>query len=332
MIEYVSSWFTPTVLFCVLNLVIGTILLSSSLKPQKKQHQLGDDNSVPQLARVPSLIQRVRSFNYSFRQEHDPFSYAQNTPSLSRAPSLLERFSAVNFSFSRSDHPGDFPANTHYADPPENETQITRTPSLLERVKSINLSFSRSRQPDPFPSNSSFSHSDYPGDFPANTHHADPPENETQTTRAPSLLERVKSINLSFSRSRQPDPFPSTTHFTELQTQKVEVEEEERDSGTVMSHARRTKSATCAEIPAKKAKKKMEKSTKCCTIILSIKERNKIVDNVKIDILLGFHRMIRQPVSSVIGCNGFESGLGHGNHLVAPPWSSQATMEQHYDG
>nr|GMC77774.1 hypothetical protein Iba_chr03fCG1710 [Ipomoea batatas] len=64
----------------------------------------------------------------------------------------------------------------------------------------------------------------------------------------------------------------------------------------------------------------------------SIKERNKIVDNVKIGILLGFHRMIRQPVSSVIGCNGFESGLGHGNHLVAPPWSSHATMEQHYDG
>nr|GMD01788.1 DNA ligase 1-like [Ipomoea batatas] len=260
MIEYVSSWFTPTVLFCVLNLVIGTILLSSTLKPQKKQHQLGDDNSVPQLARVPSLIQRVRSFNYSFRQEHDPFSYAQNTPSLSRAPSLLERFSAVNFSFSRSDHPGDFPANTHHADPPENETQTARPPSLLERVKSINLSFSRSRQPDPFPSNSSFSRSDYPGDFPANTHHADPPENETQTTRAPSLLERVKSINLSFSRSRQPDPFPSTTHFTELQTQKVEVEEEDRDSGAVMSQARRTKSATCAEIPAKKAKKKMGKS------------------------------------------------------------------------
>ncbi|XP_031093242.1 pathogen-associated molecular patterns-induced protein A70-like [Ipomoea triloba] len=254
MIEYVSSWFTPTVLFCVINLVIGTILLSSSLKPQKKQHQLGDDNSVPQLARVPSLIQRVRSFNYSFRQEHDPFSYAQNTPSLSRAPSPLERFSAVNFSFSRSDHPGDFPANTHHADLPENETQITRAPSLLERV----MSFSRSRQPDPFPSNSSFSRSDNPGDFPANTHHADPPEDETHITRSPSLLQRVKSINLSFSRSRQPDPFPSTTHFTELQTQKVEVEEEERDSGAVMSHARRTKSATCAEIPAKK--KKMGKS------------------------------------------------------------------------
>ncbi|XP_019151072.1 PREDICTED: DNA ligase 1-like [Ipomoea nil] len=193
MIEYVSSWFTPTVLFCVLNLVIGTILLSSTLKPQKKQqHQLGDDNSVPQLAPVPSLFQRVRSFNYSLQQEH-------HTPSLYRAPSLLQRLGAVNFSFSRSD------------------------------------------------------------DFPASTHHADPPEDDTQTTRAPSLLERVRSINLSFSRSRQPDPSPSTTHLAEspeAQTQKVEVE---RDSETVMSHDRRTKSATCAEIPAKK-KKKMEKS------------------------------------------------------------------------
>lgn len=208
MIEYVSSWFTPTILFCVLNLMIGTIFISSSLKPhqnKKQHHQLGDDdNSVPQLTRVPSLLERVRSFNYSLRQDQsvsDPFSHAQNTYPFSRTPSLLERLGAVNLPFSRS---GDFPATTHYADPPEN-----------------------------------------------GAHHNAP------LAPAPSFLERVRSINLSFSRSEQPDPFPSTTHHTEspeAQTRKVED-----NSESVMSHARRTKSATLAEIPAF-SKKKMKKS------------------------------------------------------------------------
>nr|GMD83191.1 Alpha/Beta hydrolase fold [Ipomoea batatas] len=64
----------------------------------------------------------------------------------------------------------------------------------------------------------------------------------------------------------------------------------------------------------------------------SIKERNKIVDKVKKGGLLGFRRLIRQPVSSVIDGNGSESGLGHGNHLVAPrvPYLREAMQEHHH--
>ncbi|XP_022856492.1 uncharacterized protein LOC111377593 [Olea europaea var. sylvestris] len=57
----VTSWLTPTVLFCVLNLTIVTIVITSSLN-KLGHHQ---DNSRPQLVRVPSLLERVKSINLS---------------------------------------------------------------------------------------------------------------------------------------------------------------------------------------------------------------------------------------------------------------------------
>ncbi|CAA2935331.1 Hypothetical predicted protein [Olea europaea subsp. europaea] len=57
----VTSWLTPTVLFCVLNLTIVTIVITSSLN----KHGHHQDNSRPQLVRVPSLLERVKSINLS---------------------------------------------------------------------------------------------------------------------------------------------------------------------------------------------------------------------------------------------------------------------------
>ncbi|XP_011093736.1 LOW QUALITY PROTEIN: uncharacterized protein LOC105173623 [Sesamum indicum] len=107
-IELVASWFTPTVLFCVLNLMIGTIFITSSLKPPKQQEKLAghdaeqcdpvhyaveghqqhkqqekigghdDDEQPPQLVRVPSFFERVKSINLSrYRAEQsDPVHHA----------------------------------------------------------------------------------------------------------------------------------------------------------------------------------------------------------------------------------------------------------------
>ncbi|CAI9782660.1 unnamed protein product [Fraxinus pennsylvanica] len=73
----VSSCLTPTVLFCILNLTIVTIFITSTLK---KQHKFTDDqdNSPPQLIRVPSLLERVKSINLSFYSsgQPDPFDSA----------------------------------------------------------------------------------------------------------------------------------------------------------------------------------------------------------------------------------------------------------------
>nr|GMC88200.1 Alpha/Beta hydrolase fold [Ipomoea batatas] len=63
-----------------------------------------------------------------------------------------------------------------------------------------------------------------------------------------------------------------------------------------------------------------------------IKECRKVTDEVGDSGLLGFGRLIGQPVSSVIGGNGPESGIGDGEHLVAPrvPYLREAMQEHHH--
>ncbi|CAI9782658.1 unnamed protein product [Fraxinus pennsylvanica] len=69
-----ASFLTPTfLLFCVLNLTIVTIFITSALK---KLQKLSDDqdNSPLQLIRVPSLLKRVKPINlFVYRSEqHEP--------------------------------------------------------------------------------------------------------------------------------------------------------------------------------------------------------------------------------------------------------------------
>ncbi|KAK6139620.1 hypothetical protein DH2020_026644 [Rehmannia glutinosa] len=74
-VEIVTTWLTPTVLFCLLNLMIGTIFFISSLKPNTKRINLGDNNKDehrPQLGRVPSFFERVKSINLSRYQPEQP--------------------------------------------------------------------------------------------------------------------------------------------------------------------------------------------------------------------------------------------------------------------
>ncbi|OIS99891.1 PREDICTED: uncharacterized protein LOC109230384 [Nicotiana attenuata] len=144
MIESLSSWFTPTVLFCVLNLMIGIILISSSFKNDKKQQQqqYAEDNNLPQLPRTPSLLQRVRSVNY-FSFVPEPFNSPLNTPHFADdssprfgySPSFLQRVRSINFSFSpRSEKPSPFPSLDQYAAGPadENEPQKVETVTVTE--------------------------------------------------------------------------------------------------------------------------------------------------------------------------------------------------------
>ncbi|XP_010262112.1 PREDICTED: uncharacterized protein LOC104600711 [Nelumbo nucifera] len=65
------SWFTPTVLFLLLNLMIGTIAVTSSLGSHKHDHNKDERHGHhPQLARAPSVLQRLKSINlYRYRSE-----------------------------------------------------------------------------------------------------------------------------------------------------------------------------------------------------------------------------------------------------------------------
>ncbi|KAJ1433402.1 hypothetical protein SESBI_05928 [Sesbania bispinosa] len=156
----IASWFTPSSLFIFVNLVIGTIAITSRFATPKTQ---------PQLRRSPSLLQRVSSFTLRNNYNHyEPTFVTQpdsecTQPQLVRTPSFLERVRSFNLSLYK--HEPAAHTETEYALQPEpenpKEPQLVRTPSLLQRVRS--MSFSRlytsdsihteHEDPDPNPCN-----------------------------------------------------------------------------------------------------------------------------------------------------------------------------------
>ncbi|XP_043707691.1 pathogen-associated molecular patterns-induced protein A70-like [Telopea speciosissima] len=80
----VYGWFTPTVLFVLLNLMIGTIAVSSGLGTKKNPAKEGKQ---PPLTRAPSVLERLKSINlYRYRSEEvNPF------PSVTTTVQPLER-------------------------------------------------------------------------------------------------------------------------------------------------------------------------------------------------------------------------------------------------
>ncbi|KZV29649.1 hypothetical protein F511_00927 [Dorcoceras hygrometricum] len=71
-LELVTSWLTPTVLFCLLNLMIGIVFVISGRSNPPKSRSEDDAVSPPQLARVPSLFERVNSIKRSFSRSENP--------------------------------------------------------------------------------------------------------------------------------------------------------------------------------------------------------------------------------------------------------------------
>lgn len=137
-LAFMTDWSTPTVLFCVLNLMIVTIFIASNFKSP-------NNNTPSQLTRSPSLLERVKSLNLSSfyttipeSENHDKFHFEttefNSTSQLSRPPSLLQRVKSIDFSFSAF----------HNSFPLESEQRLANSPtlSLLERVKSFRLTSS----------------------------------------------------------------------------------------------------------------------------------------------------------------------------------------------
>lgn len=169
-----ASWFTPIVLFCFLNLMIATIYLASTFKDKNHHHHHHpQENSLGQLARAPSLLNRVKSINFPFYSpDHHNYPFFPQThhteePSISmssrlehnsssqlvRAPSLLERVKSFNFSFYSQEHDHPLVPQPHFEEPTtgissfsssreqhNTPSQLVRAPSLLERVRSFNIS------------------------------------------------------------------------------------------------------------------------------------------------------------------------------------------------
>ncbi|KAG2310746.1 hypothetical protein Bca4012_025260 [Brassica carinata] len=199
LVSTAASWFTPTTLFLLLNLMIGTIVITSRIgsSGSRKHHP-----------------------------HHDGFGSGHAPSPLARAPSIIDRVKSINFHLYKFPHPETelFSTTTHHHDvigsdlpvyPDPNQAPLQRAPSLLDRVKSINMS-----------SYFKFPH-DVTGSDPHSHSHPDP----TPLQRAPSLLDRVRSINMSHFKFPQynPEENDSATHteptrFENVSTRKSRVE------------------------------------------------------------------------------------------------------------
>ncbi|KFK27247.1 hypothetical protein AALP_AA8G357300 [Arabis alpina] len=262
-ISTVASWFTPTTLFLLLNLMIGTIVITSKFGSGSRKHHphhdgFGSGHAPAPLTRAPSIIDRVKSINFhlykfphpetelfSMTTHHDVIGsdlhvYPDpNPPPLQRAPSLLDRVKSINmsyFKFPPHDVTGSDPHSYSHPDPNPNPAPLQRAPSLLDRVKSINKSYLNFHQEE----NDYANHKETTRfeTIPTRMDRVDPidiskfkiPEEDQPTgtgfnnpiepsrlNRAPSILERVKSIKLSsFYRSdpdeQNPDPVLHEEH------------------------------------------------------------------------------------------------------------------------
>ncbi|KAI3941944.1 hypothetical protein MKW98_009154 [Papaver atlanticum] len=79
-----NSWCTPTVLFLLMNVMIGVVAVASGFgTPAKPQQQQAEDEKRlhPQLVRSPSRLERLKSMNfYRFRSEDfNPFNSITTT-------------------------------------------------------------------------------------------------------------------------------------------------------------------------------------------------------------------------------------------------------------
>ncbi|KAF9662316.1 hypothetical protein SADUNF_Sadunf18G0040300 [Salix dunnii] len=127
-----SSWFTPTVLFVLLNLMIGTIFITSSLATHKPndQHQEQEKHAQAQnghglgygdqLARSPSVLQRLKSINFYSYRSQEPTTLTFEKPQESDQHFTLHQ-------------------QGYQYDQNQNQQPISRSPSMLQRLKSINL-------------------------------------------------------------------------------------------------------------------------------------------------------------------------------------------------
>ncbi|KAI3409700.1 DUF4408 domain-containing protein [Psidium guajava] len=132
----INSWFTPSVFFVLLNLMIGTIFITSSFsthkpneeeqEPYHQQHQQHEESPKPQqLTRSPSMLQRLKSISlYSYRSQ-EPNTHFGKTPEMETHSELLRQSPELG-----QENEGESEKETPF---------LTRSPSMLDRLKSFNL-------------------------------------------------------------------------------------------------------------------------------------------------------------------------------------------------
>ncbi|KAI5586233.1 hypothetical protein BDE02_06G199500 [Populus trichocarpa] len=129
-----NSWLTPAVFFVLLNLMIGTIFVSSRLATQKpgdqrqeqEKHVQAQYGHGYQLTRSPSVLQRLKSISlYSYRSQ-EPTTVTFENP----------QDSDQRFTFHQQTSQQDY---QYHQNQNQNQPTISSSPSMLQKIKSINL-------------------------------------------------------------------------------------------------------------------------------------------------------------------------------------------------
>ncbi|XP_044472356.1 LOW QUALITY PROTEIN: pathogen-associated molecular patterns-induced protein A70-like [Mangifera indica] len=211
----ITGWFTPNTLFLFVNLVIGTIALTSRFSSIKKPHAGAPEEK-------PSFVQPTSELLY---RSHTVDS---NPLQLARAPSLLQRVTSNLFSYKFPDPEEEQPAfvqateplnGTYPVDP--NPPRLARAPSLLERVKFINFpSIYKSQQQPPFRKKKLVAH-----------------DSETDVPTDPGYKPRRSKSERKKSERRVQDDMKKSESEKSM---KVEMENNERETETVEQRTQQT--------------------------------------------------------------------------------------------
>ncbi|KAL9400082.1 hypothetical protein Peur_009043 [Populus x canadensis] len=127
-----NSWLTPAVFFVLLNLMIGTIFVSSRLATQKpgdqrqeqEKHVQAQYGHGYQLTRSPSVLQRLKSISLHSYRSQEPTTVTFENP----------QDSDQRFTFHQQTSQQDYQYRQD-----QNQPTISSSPSMLQKIKSINL-------------------------------------------------------------------------------------------------------------------------------------------------------------------------------------------------
>ncbi|KAI3821998.1 hypothetical protein L1987_09579 [Smallanthus sonchifolius] len=143
---FMTSWFTPTVLFILLNLMIATILFTSNL-PNKlpTENPQNQNNSIQsKLARSPSILHRLKSFNiyYPHRSEPEPEPEPESSSlTIHHQQQQSLEIAATQYVFN---HPFDFdPTRIENENPPEQDADFVETHEEDDDLESLDEVYSK---------------------------------------------------------------------------------------------------------------------------------------------------------------------------------------------
>ncbi|KAL4372130.1 uncharacterized protein LOC110263604 [Arachis ipaensis] len=123
----IASWLTPSSLFIFVNLVIGTIAITSRFT-SSHNNRIQEHELQHPFTRSPSLLQRVKSFRLTPIHLRHNAEYCRTgeftQPQLVRTSSLLERVRSFNFSLHKHET-----TETSYAEKTDHNQAQTNQPA-----------------------------------------------------------------------------------------------------------------------------------------------------------------------------------------------------------